>query len=92
MHEKSRLPHSGRTFEVGVEVRTRDLSQRPCGYGNDKSRTSIEIDKRSRKSIEVGPRVGRVKASSWTVASLSARDAWKQSSTCKTEILSNLEL
>ena len=53
MHEKSKLPHTGRMFEVVVEGRTGDLSQRSCGYGNDMSRTSIEIDRRSRTSTEI---------------------------------------
>ena len=60
MHEKSRLPHSGRTFEVGVEGRTGDLSQRSCGYGNDRSRTSIEIDDRLRTSTEIDDRLRKV--------------------------------
>ena len=46
MLEESELPHNWRTFEVGVYGRRRDLSQRPCGYGNDRSRTLIEIDDR----------------------------------------------
>ena len=52
MLEESRLPYHWRTVEDGVLGRTGDLSQRPCGYGNDRSRTSIEIDKRSRRQVE----------------------------------------
>ena len=34
-------PEDGRGWRLGSH---RGLSQRPCGYRNDKSRTSIEID------------------------------------------------
>ena len=39
--------------------RTGDLTPRPCGYGNDRSGSSVEIDKRSRTSIEIGDRLSR---------------------------------
>ena len=45
MLEESELPRNWRTFEVGIWGRRGDLSQRPSGYRNDRSRTSIEIDK-----------------------------------------------
>ena len=51
--EESRLPNRRRAVEDGVWGRTGDLSQRPCSYGIDRSRTSIEIDKRSRTSVEI---------------------------------------
>ena len=54
--EESRLPNHGGMVEDGVCGRTGDLSQRPCGNGNDRSRTSTEIDKRSRTSIEIDKR------------------------------------
>ena len=43
MHE-CLLPYHRRTVEDDAWGRTGDLSERPCGYGNDRSRTSIEID------------------------------------------------
>ena len=52
MLEESRLPYHRRTVGEGFSGRTGDLTQRPCGYGNDRSRTSIEVDKRSRTSVE----------------------------------------
>ena len=59
MLEESKLPHNWRTFDVGVKGRTGDLSQRPCGYGNKRSRTSIEIHKRSRTSVEIDEQTTR---------------------------------
>ena len=56
MLEKNRMPYHWRKVEDGVQGRTGDLSQRPCGYGNDMSRTSVEIDKNSRTSIEIDKR------------------------------------
>ena len=57
MHEKSRLPHSGRTFKVGVEGRTVRLEPATLlGYENDRSTTSIQIDERSRTSIQIDER------------------------------------
>ena len=58
MFEESGLPHSRRTVEVGVQGRTGDLvGQLPCGHGNERSSTSIEIDKRSRTSTETDDRL-----------------------------------
>ena len=52
MHEKSRLPHSGETFKAGVEgMRIETVTLR--SYENDRSRTSNEIHKGSRTSIEI---------------------------------------
>ena len=47
MHERSRLLHSRRTFKVGVEGR-KGVRLEPAtlrSHGNDRSRTSIEIDR-----------------------------------------------
>ena len=52
IHEKSRLPHSRRTFKDGVEGRN-GMRHKPAtlrGHGNDWSKTSNEIDKKSRTS------------------------------------------
>ena len=48
MHEKSRLPDSGRTFKVGVEGRkgARLELATVLGYENDRSITSCGIDDR----------------------------------------------
>ena len=58
MHEKRRLPHSGRTFKVGVEGRTVRLEPATLrSYENDRSRTSREVDDRSITSREIDDRL-----------------------------------
>ena len=58
MLEESGLPHSRRTVEVGVSGSHRRLESAALRRsGNDRSSTSIEIDKRSRTSIEIDVRL-----------------------------------
>ena len=38
---------------MSVERRTGDLSRRPCGYGNERSRIPTEIDDRLRTSLMI---------------------------------------
>ena len=64
MRGKSRLLHSGRTFKVGVEGRKGRIAEAATlrGYGNDRSRSSIEADRlRTSRMIPISRRNGETR-------------------------------